>query len=351
MSFIPKPSVYHPELKRNALGLTHRDYEGTMSTLCAGCGHDSITAAIIEACFELDLPAHRIAKLSGIGCSSKAPTYFLSKSHGFNSVHGRMPSVTTGANAANRDLIYIGVSGDGDTASIGLGQFAHAVRRQLNMTYLVMNNGCYGLTKGQFSATSDKESPSKKGEPNPFDPIDLCQMAIQLGAGFVARSFSGDKRQLIPLIKAALSYRGFAFLDVISPCVTFNNHSASTKSYDYVRAHNHTVRQLDYVPEEQEITADYAEGETVTVAMHDGSRLILHKLDHSHDPRSSNDAIMAIRESAAKGEVATGLLYVREAQQDMHTILATDERPLNTLPMSELCPGSKALDAINDRLR
>lgn len=351
MSFIAKPAAYHPELKRNALGLTHRDYEGSMSTLCAGCGHDSITAAIIEACFELDLPAHRIAKLSGIGCSSKSPTYFLSKSHGFNSVHGRMPSVTTGANAANRDLIFIGVSGDGDTASIGFGQFAHAVRRQLNMMYVVMNNGCYGLTKGQFSATNDKSSPSKKGEANPFDPIDLCQMAIQLGAGFVARSFSGDKRQLVPLIKAAIGYRGFAFLDVVSPCVTFNNHSASTKSYDYVRAHNHAVRRLDFVPEEQEITTDYAEGETVAVSLHDGSRLLLHKLDGNHDPRSADDAIMAIRRSAASGEVATGLLYVREEQQDMHTILGTDDRPLNELPMAELCPGSKALEGINSRLR
>jgi 2-oxoglutarate ferredoxin oxidoreductase subunit beta len=229
MSYITKPVAQHPALKRNTLGLTHRDYEGTMSTLCAGCGHDSITAALIEACFEMDLPAHRIAKISGIGCSSKAPTYFLGRSHGFNSVHGRMPSVTTGANMANRDLVYIGVSGDGDTASIGFGQFCHAVRRKLNMTYIVMNNGCYGLTKGQFSATNDKTSPSKKGEANPFDAIDLCQTAIQLGAGFVARSFSGDKRQLIPLLKSAISYKGFAFLDVVSPCVTFNNHPTSTK--------------------------------------------------------------------------------------------------------------------------
>jgi 2-oxoglutarate ferredoxin oxidoreductase subunit beta len=351
MSYITKPVAYHPALKKNALGLTHRDYEGSMSTLCAGCGHDSITAAIIEACFELDLPAHRIAKLSGIGCSSKAPTYFLSRSHGFNSVHGRMPSVTTGANIANRDLVYIGVSGDGDTASIGLGQFAHAVRRRLNMIYVVMNNGCYGLTKGQFSATNDKASPSKKGEANPFDAIDLCQMAIQLGAGYVARSFSGDKRQLIPLIKGAISYRGFAFLDVVSPCVTFNNHAASTKSYDYVRAHNQSIDRLDFVPHETEITADYAEGTSVAVAMHDGSRLMLHKLDDSHDPRDADAAIMTIRKSAAAGEVATGLLYIDEGQQDLHAVLGTDARPLNAIPMAELCPGSKALDAINARLR
>lgn len=351
MSYIQKPVAYHPALKKNALGLTHRDYEGSMSTLCAGCGHDSITAAIIEACFELDLPAHRIAKVSGIGCSSKAPTYFLGRSHGFNSVHGRMPSVTTGANLANRDLIYIGVSGDGDTASIGLGQFAHAVRRRLNMVYIVMNNGCYGLTKGQFSATNDKTSPSKKGEPNPFDPIDLCQMAIQLGAGFVARSFSGDKRQLIPLIKAAISYRGFAFLDVISPCVTFNNHPASTKSYDYVRAHNDAIDKLDFVPEEQEITADYDEGTSVPVTLHDGSRLMLHKLDESHDPRDADSALMTIRSRAAQGEVATGLLYINESEQDLHDIFGTTSRPLNSIPVSELCPGSAKLESVNARLR
>ncbi len=300
----------------------------------------------------MDLPAHRIAKVSGIGCSSKAPTYFLSRSHGFNSVHGRMPSITTGANMANRDLVYIGVSGDGDTASIGLGQFCHAVRRRLNMTYIVMNNGCYGLTKGQFSATNDKTSPSKKGEANPFDAIDLCQMAIQLGAGFVARSFSGDKNQLIPLIKAAISYNGFAFLDVISPCVTFNNHPTSTKSYDYVRAHNMaSENKLDYVEPKEEITADYAEGTSLPVALHDGSQLVLHKLGSQHDPRDPDAAIMAIRTSANRGEVATGVLFVNEAQQDMHDILATDQRPLNGIPVSELCPGSKALEAINARLR
>jgi 2-oxoglutarate ferredoxin oxidoreductase subunit beta len=351
MSYIAKPIAHHPALPKNALGLTHRDYEGSMSTLCAGCGHDSITAAIIEACYEMDLPAHRIAKISGIGCSSKAPTYFLGRSHGFNSVHGRMPSVTTGANMANRDLVYIGVSGDGDTASIGLGQFCHAVRRKLNMTYIVMNNGCYGLTKGQFSATNDKSSPSKKGEPNPFDAIDLCQMAIQLGAGFVARSFSGDKRQLIPLIKAAISYKGFAFLDVISPCVTFNNHPAATKSYEYVRAHNLAIGKLDYVEPKEEIKVDYAAGTSKTVTMHDGSHLMLYKLDSGHDPSDPDAALMTIRKSAARGEVATGLLYINEHEEDLHDVLATDSRPLNEIPMSELCPGAKALEGINARLR
>jgi 2-oxoglutarate ferredoxin oxidoreductase subunit beta len=351
MSYIAKPSAYHPALKRNALGLTHRDYEGAMSTLCAGCGHDSITAAIIEACFELELPAHRIAKLSGIGCSSKAPTYFLGHSHGFNGVHGRMPSMATGANLANKDLVYIGISGDGDTASIGLGQFCHAVRRHLNMVYIVMNNGCYGLTKGQFSATNDKTSPSKRGEPNPFEAIDLCQIAIQLGAGFVARSFSGDKEQLVPLIKAAINYKGFAFLDVVSPCVTFNNHPASTKSYDYVRAHNQVLETIDYIEEKEEITADYAEGTSLPVAMHDGSCLVLHKLDTSHDPRDADAAIMTIRKSAAKGEVVTGLLYVDERQDDLHSALGTVDRPLNAIAMSELCPGSQRLEEINAKLR
>ena len=351
MSYIAKPIAHHPALPRNELGLTHRDYEGSMSTLCAGCGHDSITAAIIEACYELSIPAHRIAKLSGIGCSSKAPTYFLGKSHGFNSVHGRMPSVTTGANMANQDLVYIGVSGDGDTASIGLGQFAHAVRRKLNMTYVVMNNGCYGLTKGQFSATNDKTSPSKKGEANPFEAIDLCQMAIQLGAGFVGRSFSGDKKQLIPLLKAAISYNGFAFLDVISPCVTFNNHAASTKSFDYVRAHNQVMGPLDFVAEQAEIKADYAAGSTTAVTLHDGSKLLLHKIDGSHDPRDPDEAISMIRRKAKKGEVATGLLYLDPGEIDLHAAIGTSKRALNEVDCKELCPGSKALEGINARFR
>jgi 2-oxoglutarate ferredoxin oxidoreductase subunit beta len=352
MTYISKPPLHHPSLQPNRVGFTRRDYEGRISTLCAGCGHDSISAAIVQACWELDIEPHRVAKLSGIGCSSKTPDYFLGASHGFNTVHGRMPSVLTGANLANRDLLYLGVSGDGDSASIGLGQFAHAMRRGVRMAYIVENNGVYGLTKGQFSATNDKTSPSKKGEANPFDAIDLCQMAIQLGAGFVARSFSGDKAQLIPLIKAAISYNGFAFLDVISPCVTFNNHPTSTKSYDYVRAHNMaSENKLDYVEPKEEITVDYAAGSSATIALHDGSHLLLHKLGQQHDPRDADAAIVAIRSNAAKGAVATGLLYINEQQQDMHDILATDARPLNALPMAELCPGSKALEAINARLR
>src|SRR6202167_1032151 len=258
MTYLAKPKLHHPDLQKNALGFTRRDYEGPVSTLCAGCGHDSISAAIVRACFELDLPPHRIAKLSGIGCSSKTPTYFLGNSHGFNAVHGRMPSVVTGANLANRDLIYLGVSGDGDSASIGLGQFAHAMRRGVNMTYIVENNGVYGLTKGQFSATSDKGAKSKRGVTNTDDAIDMVGMALQLGATFVARSFSGDKAQLVPLIKAALAHKGAAFIDVISPCVQFNNHLGSTKSFDYVREHNEAVNFLDVINAREPIAVDYA---------------------------------------------------------------------------------------------
>ena len=247
MTYLAKPKIHHPSLPRNALGYTHRDYEGAISTLCAGCGHDSISSAIIQAFYEMDVEPHRVAKLSGIGCSSKTPTYFLGNSHGFNSVHGRMPSVLTGAALANRDLIYLGVSGDGDSASIGLGQFAHVMRRGVNMVYIVENNGVYGLTKGQFSATADKGSKSKRGVVNSDEPIDLAVLALTLGATFVARGFSGDKAQLVPLIKAAVAHHGAAFIDVVSPCVAFNNHPGSTKSYDYVREHNEAVNFLDFI--------------------------------------------------------------------------------------------------------
>src|SRR5256885_11908746 len=278
MTYIAKPRLHHPKLPTNELGYTHRDYEGSVSTLCAGCGHDSISAAIIQACFELSVPPHRIAKLSGIGCSSKTPTYFLGQSHGFNSVHGRMPSVLTGAHLANRELIYLGVSGDGDSASIGLGQFAHCIRRGVDMVYIVENNGVYGLTKGQFSATADKGSNSKRGAVNTDSPIDLVALALQLGASFVARSFSGDKAQLVPLVKVAIQHKGAAFIDVVSPCVAFNNHPGSTKSFDYVRQHNEAVNQLDLMVEREAITADYAPGTVETVVQHDGSVLRLRKL-------------------------------------------------------------------------
>jgi 2-oxoglutarate/2-oxoacid ferredoxin oxidoreductase subunit beta len=351
MTFLAKPKLRHPNLAENALGYTHRDYEGAVSTLCAGCGHDSISASIIHACFELSIPPHRVAKLSGIGCSSKTPAYFLSASHGFNSVHGRMPSVLTGAALANRDLIYLGVSGDGDSASIGLGQFAHCLRRGVNMTYLVENNGVYGLTKGQFSATADKGSKSKKGTGNQDSPIDLVSMAILLGATFVARSFSGDKEQLVPLIKAAVEHQGAAFIDCISPCVAFNNHSDSTKSYDYVRAHNEAVNYLDMIEGRAEITADYAPGSVETVTQHDGSVLRLRKVEADYDPTDKLRAMTYLQERQAAGEIVTGLLYLNLKPESLHDRLRTVAVPLNTLSTPELCPGSAALEDVNAELR
>jgi len=347
MTYIAKPKFRHPKLPTNSHGLTHRDYEGVVSTLCAGCGHDSISAAVIEACFELDIEAHRIAKVSGIGCSAKTTNYFLGRSHGFNSVHGRMPSVATGANLANRDLTYIGVSGDGDTASIGMGQFVHAVRRRLNMLYLVENNGTYGLTKGQSSATNDKASKNKKGLSTPFESIDLVAMAVELGAGFVARSFSGDKAQLVPLMKAALRYRGFALIDVISPCVTFNNPASSTKSYDYVREHNAALDRVDFVSPEREITIEYEAGTTTEVTLHDGSELALHKLAPDYDPCDKGNVLATLQRMKASGEIATGLLYLEKDESDLHDLIATTRRPLNDLSYEDLCPESAALAAIN----
>jgi 2-oxoglutarate ferredoxin oxidoreductase subunit beta len=353
MTYILKPKFHHPSLPKNALGYTHRDYEGAVSTLCAGCGHDSISGAIITACFELAIEPHRVAKLSGIGCSSKTPTYFLGQSHGFNSVHGRMPSVLTGANLANRDLIYLGVSGDGDSASIGLGQFAHALRRGINMVYIVENNGVYGLTKGQFSATADQGSQSKRGVVNSDSPVDLVGLALQLGATFVGRSFSGDKRQLVPLIKAAIVHPGAAFIDVISPCVAFNNHAGSTKSYEYVRGHNEPVNRVDfdYWPRREEITVDYPEGEVVSVTQHDGSVLRLRKLAAEYDPHDRIAAMNFLQEHQAKGEVVTGLLFVDPQPEDLHAHLKTVEAPFNALGARELCPGSAALQKINSALR
>ena len=351
MTYITKPQLHHPRLVENALGKTRRDYEGSVSTLCAGCGHDSISAAIIQAAYELDLPPHRVAKLSGIGCSSKTPDYFLGASHGFNTVHGRMPSVLTGANLANRDLIYLGVSGDGDSASIGFGQFAHAIRRGVNMTYIVENNGVYGLTKGQFSATSDKGSKSKKGVVNHDSAIDLVSVALQLGATFVARSFSGDKAQLVPLIKAALSHQGSAFIDCISPCIQFNNHAGSTKSFDYVRDHNEAVNTLDFVVPREAIHVDYEPGTNTLVTQHDGSVLNLHKLAEHYDPTDRISAMSYLASRQAQGEVVTGLLYVDPRAQDLHEGLETVDTPLNQLTDAELIPGSKVLERLNAGLR
>ena len=351
MTYITKPELHHPTLACNAIGFTRRDYEGKISTLCAGCGHDSISAAIIHACWELAIEPHRIAKLSGIGCSSKTPDYFLGQSHGFNTVHGRMPSVLTGANLANRELIYLGVSGDGDSASIGIGQFVHAIRRGVNMVYIVENNGVYGLTKGQFSATADQGSVSKKGVANTDTPIDLVGLAMQLGASFVARSFSGDKQQLVPLIKAAIAHQGAAFLDVISPCVAFNNHAGSTKSYEYVREHNDAVSQLDFIPPRAEVAVDYAPGEVVEVEQHDGSVLRLHKLDASYDPGDRIAAMNYVHAHQARGEVVTGLLYVDADSHDLHQHLGTIATPFNELSAKDLCPGAATLDKINAALR
>ena len=351
MTFLPKPKLHHPGLATNALGFTRRDYEGAVSTLCAGCGHDSISAAIVRACFELDLPPHRIAKLSGIGCSSKTPAYFLGNSHGFNSVHGRMPSVLTGANLANRDLIYLGVSGDGDSASIGLGQFAHAMRRGVNMVYIVENNGVYGLTKGQFSATSDRGAKNKRGVVNNDEAIDLVGMALQLGASFVARSFSGDKGQLVPLIQAALAHRGAAFIDCISPCIAFNNHVGSTKSFDYVREHNEAVNYLDVMTGRDEITVDYTPGSVEVVKQHDGSLLRLRKLAGDYDVHSRTEALGFLQHHHAHGEIVTGLLYVDPDPDEMHDYMNTSSTPLNALTEAELCPGTDALDRLNAGLR
>ncbi len=350
MSYV-RPTFRHPELPKNKLGYTIDYYEGSLSTLCAGCGHDSISAGVIQACYEMNIEPHRLAKLSGIGCSSKTPAYFLSNSHGFNSVHGRMPSVATGANMANRDLIYLGVSGDGDTASIGMGQFVHVIRRNLNMLYIVMNNGCYGLTKGQDSATADEGSKNKTGQVNLFESIDLASLAIELGATFVAQSFSGDKTQLIPLIKAGLKHPGFAFINVISPCVTFNNNVGSTKSYDFVREHIEATATVDFVPQMQEISVSYGKGSHKQVKMHDGSILDLHKLSEDWDPLSRQSAMNAVLNSKAKNEILTGLLYVDPDSQDLHHLLQTSDKPLNTLGKSDLCPGSKALEEINAGLR
>jgi len=350
MSYV-RPKFRHPALPKNELGYTKSDYEGALSTLCAGCGHDSISAAIVQACYELAIEPHNVAKLSGIGCSSKTPAYFLGNSHGFNSVHGRMPSVATGANLANKDLLYLGVSGDGDTASIGMGQFTHVIRRNLNMVYIVMNNGCYGLTKGQDSATADQGSKNKSGNVNLFEDIDLASLALELGASFVAQSFSGDKSQLVPLIKAAIEHPGFAFINVISPCVTFNNNVGSTKSYDYVREHIEATSTIDFVPMAKEINTSYDEGSLQKVLMHDGSVLQLHKLAQEWDPFKKISAMNAIQNARAKHEILTGLIYINTETSDLHDLIQTSDRPLNKLPQKELCPGSKMLEEINADLR
>jgi 2-oxoglutarate ferredoxin oxidoreductase subunit beta len=351
MTFIPKPIVQHPGLQKNELGLTRRDYEGAITTLCAGCGHDSVTAAVVQAFWDLSIPPHRVAKLSGIGCSSKTPAYFLRDAHGFNGVHGRMPALATGANAANGDITYIGISGDGDSLSIGLGQLSHAIRRNVNMLYLLENNGVYGLTKGQFSAAADKGSVSKKGEANTMEAIDGALLALTLGATFVARSFSGDKAQLVPLLKAGLRHRGFAFIDIISPCVTFNDHEGSTKSYAYTREHNVEIVQADFVPPASPIIAEYEAGTLRKVMMHDGSWVTLRKVAEDYDPTRRDRAYAYIQERQQQGEVVTGLLYISADSQDMHDQAETVPGPLTNLPHEQLCPGNAELQRLQQRFR
>ncbi len=351
MSYIPKPKVAHPKLPRNQLGLTARDYEGTVSTLCAGCGHDSITAAIIQAVFELGIEPHKLGKMSGIGCSSKTPAYFVGQSHGFNSVHGRMPSVTTGANAANKDLVYIGVSGDGDSLSIGMGQFAHAIRRNLDMCYIIENNGVYGLTKGQYSASADVGTRAKKGPANRQVPIDPISTAISLGATYIARSFSGDKQQMVPLIKGAITHKGFAVLDIISPCVTFNDHEGSTKSYAHTRQHFHHVIDTDFVPPAAEIRTAYGAGEAMPVELHDGSKIVFRKVEKDYDPTSRAAAFAYLRNAVRAGEIVTGLLYIDEEMGDMHALSGSVDRPLASIPYNELNPGPETLSRLMNRYR
>ncbi|HEX9886801.1 MAG TPA: 2-oxoacid:ferredoxin oxidoreductase subunit beta [Longimicrobiales bacterium] len=352
MSSIAKPRFHHPSLARNSLGLTRRDYEGAMSTLCAGCGHDSITAALVQTFYELEVVPHRVAKVSGIGCSSKTPTYFMSQAHGFNSVHGRMPSVVTGANAANGGLMYVGISGDGDSLSIGLGQFCHAIRRNVNMLYVLENNGVYGLTKGQFSASADLGTKSKRGEANREGPIDPVPLALSLGATFVARTFSGDKDQLVPILKAGLRHRGFAFVDVLSPCVTFNDHEGSTKSYTFIRGQKHDLVYADFVPVVGEISTEpYEPGAVQSVRLHDGSQVRLRKVDADYDPHDRIGAFAYLKERQERGELATGLLFIEEHDEDMHARAGTGPVPMVDLPFEELCPGSDALDELMEAFR
>jgi len=354
MTYLAKPKLHHPSLTKNAVGYTRRDYEGKVSTLCAGCGHDSISSAIVQACWQLDVEPHRVAKLSGIGCSSKTPDYFLGASHGFNTVHGRMPSVLTGAYLANRELLYLGVSGDGDSASIGLGQFAHAMRRGVRMVYVVENNGVYGLTKGQFSATADKGSVAKKGATNADTAIDLAALALQLGASFVARGFSGDKAQLVPLIEAAIRHGGAAFIDVISPCVAFNNHAGSTRSYDHVRAHNEALNRIDFIdlaPEQVVEQGGEHSPDLIDVPQADGTTLRLRRTAADYDPTDRLAAMHAMQLRAASGEIATGLLYVDPAARDWHAAQRTVGGALNALGEQALCPGAAALERINAGLR
>ena len=334
----------------NRLGYTIADYKGAESTLCAGCGHDAITSQIIKAFYEYGVEPYRVAKLSGIGCSSKTPAYFLSKSHGLNGVHGRMPALWTGVMLANRTLISIGVSGDGDTASIGMGQFVHLLRRNIPMIYIIENNGVYGLTKGQFSATADYGSKAKSGVVNDLPAIDVCTMAIELGCNFVCRSFAGDPKQMIALLKAALGHWGTSMFDVISPCVTFNNHDGSTKSYKYAKDHEEMLHEISYVPFFEQINVDYQEGETTDVALHDGSHIRLRKTDKGYDPTNKAEALDTLRKCQESNEFLTGLIYINESKPDFLTLLNTVDAPLATLPQETVQPSAEDLKEIMETL-
>ena len=340
-----------PPKRVNRIGVESKEYRGSKTTLCAGCGHNSISERIIGACYEMGVNPDRVIKLSGIGCSSKSPAYFLGSAHGFNAVHGRMPSVGTGAMLANKDLIAIGVSGDGDTGAIGIGQFVHLMRRNLPILYIIEDNGCYGLTKGQFSPTADLGSKLKTGVVNDLPPIDTCALAIELGATFVARSFSGDKKQLTVVLKAALSHRGTAMIDVISPCVTFNDHEGSTKSYAYAKDHDDPLEDISFVPFFEDITIDHEPGTTQEIELHDGSKLYLKKLDEEYNALDKINALQVLHATHARGEFATGIIYVDPGRDDFLTLLNLVEQPLATLPQDRVRPPKAALDAIMESLR
>lgn len=346
----PTPPAPAPK-KTNRIGLDVTSYRGGKTTLCAGCGHNAISERLIDAFYELGVNPQNVLKLSGIGCSSKTPAYFLSPAHGFNSVHGRMPSVATGALLANHKLLAVGVSGDGDTGAIGIGQFVHLMRRNLPLVYIIEDNGCYGLTKGQFSPTADIGSKAKNGVVNDLPPIDTCALAIELGATFVARSFSGDKKQLLAILKASMSHRGTAMIDVLSPCVTFNDHEGSTKSYAYVKEHDEVMGEVQFVPFFDDITVEYDPGTTKTVTMHDGSHLYLSKLPENYNPSDKMTAIRTLHETAARGEYATGVLYIEPDREDFLTSLNLVDEPLASLPMARTRPGREAIDAVNESLR
>ncbi len=351
MATTPAQPAAAPGKKINRIGLETLAYRGSKTTLCAGCGHNAITERLIDAFFELGIDPTQVIKLSGIGCSSKAPAYFLNSAHGFNSVHGRMPSVGTGAVIANRKMLAVGVSGDGDTGAIGIGQFVHLMRRNLPIMYIIEDNGCYGLTKGQFSPTADQGSKLKTGVINDLPPIDTCALAIELGASFVARSFSGDPKQLKAILKSALSHRGTCLIDVISPCVTFNDHVGSTRSYSYVKEHGESLSDVSFVPYFEDISVDYDSGTTTAVTLHDGSTILLSKLAEHYHPTDKMSALRLLHESAARGEYATGLIYVEPDKQDFIDLLGIVAEPLSMLDQSRTRPGEAALDEIMESFR